>query len=161
MSSVVSVSVFIFLSWCKNSRSSITKLSSPSMTVELMASFMSPLTFFLVSSEEERKNPKQVDTIQFFILWILNSFCYLNLRRSTVNTFLAAPRDFQYPWSELHSNGRSLYWTFFHWVLFYYCRPMWTQKQTINIFENISIKSIIWAQYQSKWLILEIIVIFI
>ena len=66
VSSVVSVRVLIFLSLCKNSRSSITKLSSPSVMVELMASFMSPLTFFLVSSEEERKNPKQVDTIQFF-----------------------------------------------------------------------------------------------
>lgn len=49
--------------------------------VELIASFMSPLTFFLVSSEEERKNPKEVDKIQLFlILWILNSFRRLNLR---------------------------------------------------------------------------------
>ena len=38
------------------------------MMVELIASFMSPLAFFLVSSEEERKNPKQADKIRLVLI---------------------------------------------------------------------------------------------
>ena len=54
--------------------------------VELIASFMSPLTFFLVSSEEERKNPKQMDTYHSVIFNSIISKFFLLFEFKEVNS---------------------------------------------------------------------------